>query len=248
MNILKLTKTVSKVKNNSLIFFLILSNILLTFLYFNKIFQYNEEIIKNEHQRNEYFLAIQERDSIINDIIIYIDLYDEINGYFDKYKKTNIKNYIQINYAKKSKQNENNNNNNYIPSVFPVKPYDLRNKKIGKFGMRLHPILHVLRMHDGIDISGIVNSGVIATANGIVKCVKKDTYGYGNYIIIDHGNGYETRYAHLNKINVIKNQYVSKGELIGLVGNTGLSTAPHLHYEVRYNGKPLNPIKFFKKN
>ena len=111
------------------------------------------------------------------------------------------------------------------------------------FGMRIHPILNVKRMHDGIDIITDRGTPVYATGNGIAESVGYQG-GLGLTIEIDHGFGYETLYGHLDKIDVRVGQIVKKGEEIGAVGSTGTSTAPHLHYEVHFKGKPINPIHY----
>ena len=130
------------------------------------------------------------------------------------------------------------------PSILPVKPYHLKNCFISPMGYRTHPILNKLIFHKGIDIPGEKNSGVYATANGIIDTIIISNIGYGKCIIINHQNGYKTLYAHLNKINVISGQTIKMGELIGLVGNTGLSTSDHLHYEVHYNDSIVNPLNY----
>ncbi len=131
-----------------------------------------------------------------------------------------------------------------VPAVLP-----LARKTIirfsSPFGWRIHPILHVLRFHEGIDISAHIGTPVYATGDGIVVRADNSARGYGNHIRIAHGFGYLTLYGHLSKILVKPGQRVHRGDLIGLVGNTGLSTAPHLHYEIRLNGKPVNPVNFY---
>lgn len=115
------------------------------------------------------------------------------------------------------------------------------------FGMRPHPILKVVRMHDGIDIITDTGSPVYASGNGIVDFVGRKG-GYGIAVEIDHGFGYKTVYAHLKNSTVKKGQSVTRGGLIAHSGNSGLSTGPHLHYEVHHNGVKLNPEDFFFDN
>ncbi len=113
-----------------------------------------------------------------------------------------------------------------------------------RFGMRYHPILKIKRMHKGIDIRAYYNTPVYAPGGGIVEFAGRKG-GFGKTIIINHGFGYKTLYAHLNKYKIKKGQKVIRGDLIGLTGSSGtLSTGPHLHYEVRHNGILLNPRNF----
>ncbi len=133
-----------------------------------------------------------------------------------------------------------------IPSIKPVRKDKLKRgiTLLSGFGMRMHPIHKIRKMHTGLDFTCQVGTPVRATGKGVIKRVENRRTGYGKNIIIDHGYGYETRYAHLHKINVRTGQTVEKGEAIGEVGNTGTSTAPHLHYEVIFNDKPVDPINF----
>ena len=113
------------------------------------------------------------------------------------------------------------------------------------FGMRTDPIYKIPKMHHGMDFTAPAKTEVYATGDGKVELVKFSTGGYGNQIIINHGYGYKTRYAHLSKFNVKKGAKVKRGEVIGYVGNTGKSVGPHLHYEVIKNGKAINPVYFY---
>ncbi|PLX12364.1 MAG: peptidase M23 [Marinilabiliales bacterium] len=131
-----------------------------------------------------------------------------------------------------------------IPSIQPVENRNLKKLSSG-FGMRMHPILHIRKFHSGIDYSIPTSSKVFATGNGTVIKVKKKRRGLGNHIVIDHGHGYKTIYAHLHSFNVKKGDKVKRGQVIAHSGNTGFSTAPHLHYEVRKDDKPVNPLNFF---
>ena len=111
------------------------------------------------------------------------------------------------------------------------------------FGMRMHPILHVRKMHTGIDIHAPSGATIVAAGNGTVIFAGRNG-GYGNFTMIDHGNGLVTCYAHQSRILVKRGQHVSAGTAIGKVGSTGLSTGPHLHFEVRVNGTPKNPVPY----
>ena len=131
-----------------------------------------------------------------------------------------------------------------IPAIQPIYNKDLRRVASG-YGMRIDPFLKVRRMHYGLDFSVKKGTPIYATADGEVVIIKSSFGGLGKHIYLDHGNGYRTVYAHLNKFNVKKGQKVKRGELIAYSGNTGRSTSPHLHYEVHKNGEKVNPINFF---
>lgn len=131
-----------------------------------------------------------------------------------------------------------------IPSIQPIAVKDLT--RFGSpFGYRFHPILHIYRMHAGVDLTAPTGTPIYATGNGTVFCAGQQN-GYGNVVKIDHGFGYTTVYGHMSKINVHEGQKVNRGDVIGLVGSTGLSTSPHCHYEVRINNKPVDPTNFYK--
>lgn len=131
-----------------------------------------------------------------------------------------------------------------LPAIQPVNNKDL--KRIASyFGMRIDPIYKVNKFHKGIDFSAPKGTPIFATGDGIVIKTRKSKRGYGNTTEIDHGYGYHTFYAHQSEILVKKGQKVSRGQIIGKVGNTGKSTAPHLHYEVKKNGRVVNPIYYF---
>ncbi len=130
------------------------------------------------------------------------------------------------------------------PSIWPIPKKDLKYIS-SPFGYRMHPILHVIKMHTGIDLCANIGTPVYATADGIVLTASYTAGGYGKHIVISHGpGGYITFYAHLSKILVAQGQKVHRGQLIGKTGNTGRSTGPHLHYEIRLNNKPINPKDF----
>ena len=112
------------------------------------------------------------------------------------------------------------------------------------FGYRIHPIHKIRKMHAGIDFGADTGTPIMATGDGHIEKIIKKRTGYGKHIIINHGYGYKTLYAHMSAIDVRTGQKVKKGEQIGKVGNTGTSTAPHLHYEVIYKGKKINPIHY----
>ncbi len=130
-----------------------------------------------------------------------------------------------------------------VPAVWPIDRTKW-NGNISFFGMRSHPILGYARMHNGFDLSAPRGTEVYATANGTVE-ESQSRGGYGRQILIDHDFGYKTRYAHLSESFVKPGQEVVRGEIIGLVGSTGLSQSPHLHYEVIYRGVHRNPLNYF---
>lgn len=131
-----------------------------------------------------------------------------------------------------------------IPAIQPVSNKDL--KRIGShFGYRTDPFYKVMKFHEGIDFTATVGTDIYSTGDGVVVKVERSTTGYGNCIEIEHGFGYTTLYAHMSKMDVKRGDRVKRGQVIGHVGNTGKSTAPHLHYEVHKNRKPIDPINFF---
>ncbi|MFW5773748.1 MAG: peptidoglycan DD-metalloendopeptidase family protein [Tangfeifania sp.] len=137
-----------------------------------------------------------------------------------------------------------------IPAIMPVANDDLKRTASG-WGYRIHPIYKVRKMHYGMDFSAPVGTPVYSTGDGKVTEVsgsKRSRSGFGLSVTINHGYGYETIYAHLNGFNVRVGQEVKRGDVIGYVGNTGGSTAPHLHYEVHHNGSAVNPQYYFFKD
>ena len=132
----------------------------------------------------------------------------------------------------------------HIPAIFPLKETEI--KYISSyFGYRPDPIYKVSKFHSGIDFSAALGTEAFASGDGIVSEVDKNEWGYGNMVTIDHGFGYKTRYAHLQKATVRKGQKVKRGQCIGLIGNTGKTTGVHLHYEVLKNDVQIDPINFF---
>ncbi|MFT4661812.1 MAG: murein DD-endopeptidase MepM/ murein hydrolase activator NlpD [Patiriisocius sp.] len=131
-----------------------------------------------------------------------------------------------------------------IPAIQPVANKDLKRMASG-FGYRIDPHYKVSKHHDGMDFTASTGTEIYATGDGKVTRADNNSSGYGNHIRIDHGYGYVTLYAHLSKINVRAGQKVKRGDIIGLVGNTGKSMGSHLHYEVRKESVPINPINFY---
>lgn len=128
----------------------------------------------------------------------------------------------------------------HMPALHPV----LDGRVTSGFGRRLHPILKVRRNHPGVDFAAKEGTPIYASADGVVTLARHNG-GYGNCVYIDHQLGYETRYGHMQKILVRHGQRVKRGDKIGLVGKTGLATAPHLHFEVHFRGKEVNPKHYF---
>ncbi len=131
-----------------------------------------------------------------------------------------------------------------IPAIQPVSNKDLRRTASG-WGWRIDPIYKTRRFHEGIDFSAPTGTDIYATGDGVVVNVTTSNIGYGKYVEIDHGFGYSTLYAHMDGFNVRPGQRVNRGDVIGWVGNTGKSTAPHLHYEVRIRGRAVDPAHYF---
>jgi len=131
-----------------------------------------------------------------------------------------------------------------IPAIQPISNKDLKRTASG-YGVRIHPIYKIPKFHNGMDFTAPTGTDVYATGDGVVSVTKSLIGSYGNHIIIDHGFGYETIYAHLEGFKVKQGQKVKRGDVIGFVGNTGLSTAPHLHYEVLVNAHNVNPALYY---
>ena len=134
-----------------------------------------------------------------------------------------------------------------IPAIQPVKKQDLTRMASG-YGWRSDPFTKARKKHYGMDFTAPRGTPIYASGNGKVIRADQGSLGYGKHIRIDHGFGYISLYAHMSKYNVRKGQKVKRGDLIGFVGNTGRSQAPHLHYEVHKNGKKINPINFYYGN
>lgn len=132
----------------------------------------------------------------------------------------------------------------HTPSIMPISKRHLKRMASG-YGYRMHPILGISKFHEGMDFAAPTGTPIYATADGTVVSVRSTADGYGMCIDIDHGYNMVTRYAHLSKFHVRQGQKVTRGETIGEVGNTGRSTGPHLHYEVRVKGGPQNPAYYY---
>jgi murein DD-endopeptidase MepM/ murein hydrolase activator NlpD len=133
-----------------------------------------------------------------------------------------------------------------IPSIKPVEEDKLKRNmhSMSGFGYRIHPVHKLKKFHKGIDFTAPRGTAIQATGNGKVVRIQKKALGYGKNVLIDHGFGYTSLYAHMNEIIVNVGDVVTKGQKIGTIGSTGTSTAPHLHYEVRINGHQVDPIDY----
>lgn len=145
--------------------------------------------------------------------------------------------YLQI--VKKTEYNKG-----FFAALPALKPMEGYYSKTG-FGLRMHPVLGIFKTHEGLDIINDVGTPVCASGDGTVEIAGQSGGGYGIMIVLTHGYGYQTLYAHLSKVLVREGQHVKRGDIIGRSGRTGLVTGPHLHYEVRHNGVSENPINFF---
>ncbi|MGH2665659.1 M23 family metallopeptidase [Flavobacterium sp.] len=134
-----------------------------------------------------------------------------------------------------------------IPAIQPVKNEQLRRMASG-YGYRSDPFTKARKMHKGMDFTAPTGTPVFATGDGVIERADNTASGFGNHIVIRHGYGYETLYAHLSRYNKRVGQRVNRGDIIGFVGSTGRSEAPHCHYEVHKNGNAINPINFYYGN
>jgi murein DD-endopeptidase MepM/ murein hydrolase activator NlpD len=131
-----------------------------------------------------------------------------------------------------------------IPAIMPISNKDLTRTASG-FGLRIHPIYKIIKFHAGMDFTAPSGTEIYVTGDGTVASVISSKRGLGNHIIINHGFGYTSVYAHLDRFNVHPGQKVRRGDVIGFVGSTGLSLAPHLHYEIKLNGTNVDPVNYY---
>lgn len=197
-----------------------------------------------------YFLQLlDQKDSVINSIY-FADTFDLPTPLSVSEKIDNIGEilkYDNIKFQNVIKElTANNDKLRHYPAIQPISKKDLLYISSG-YSMRIHPIYNIRKFHFGMDFVTEVGSPVYATADGIIT-IAKDYLGYGNFVKIDHGYDYQTAYGHLDNIGVKKGQRVVRGQIIGTVGNTGISTGPHLHYEVLFQNKPVNPINFYSQD
>ena len=180
-------------------------------------------------------------DNLINKMLNNKDDFNLANALNDIDEMTRKFEFEKVQY--KNIENKFEENQQLFKHIPAIKPAD-GTFEYNSFGMRLHPILKVYKPHYGIDIVVDRGTPVYAPGDGKVEFVGRRG-GYGLVVEIDHGFGYETVFAHLSKTLVKKGQIVSRGDLIAKSGNSGLSSGPHLHYEVHHNGERLNPVDFF---
>jgi murein DD-endopeptidase MepM/ murein hydrolase activator NlpD len=131
-----------------------------------------------------------------------------------------------------------------IPAILPISNKDLTRTASG-FGLRIHPIYKIIKFHYGMDFTAPAGTDIYATGNAVVEAVRSSKRGLGNHIILNHGFGYTSIYAHLSNFNVRVRQKVQRGDVIGFVGNTGTSVANHLHYEIKLNGTNVDPVNYY---
>jgi hypothetical protein len=131
-----------------------------------------------------------------------------------------------------------------IPAIMPISNKDLTRTASG-FGLRIHPIYKIIKFHAGMDFTAPTGTDIYATGDGTIAAVISSKRGLGNHVIIDHGFGYSSVYAHMESFNVRRGQKVKRGDVIGFVGSTGTSVAPHLHYEIKLNGVNVDPVNYY---
>ena len=184
-------------------------------------------------QREMLILLQQENEIIASSSADNIhSLMEDVRGI--SYSYTQLKNYLL----------ENEKLAASVPAIQPILNKDLTRLASG-FGDRMHPFYKIVKFHTGIDFTAPSGTEVFATADGIIERLDRTGRGNGNTIVINHENGYKTYYSHLSRFSVRQGRKVKRGSVIGLVGNTGLSVGPHLHYEVHLNDTPVNPVNYF---
>ena len=224
-----------------------------------KISHVNEVLNKIEQRDDNLYRPIFELDPIPNQFreagVGGVNRYDELEKYsrsetiisvakkLDKVKK---KLYVQSKSFDAIKKEAKNKESMiaHIPAIQPIAIKDF-GRISDYFGRRRDPFTGKIRMHRGMDFTGPVGTDIYATGDGVVIKAEYSAYGYGKEVVIDHGYGYETIYAHLNEILVERGDKVSRGEVIGSLGNTGRSTGPHLHYEVRKGNRAVDPFNYY---
>lgn len=185
----------------------------------------------------ERYMDIKEKDFSHQNMVV--ELHEKVDRLRRKlYIESKSQDEVVILAEKKEKQSAS------IPAIQPISNKQLVALASG-FGWRTHPIYKVKKLHSGIDFAASIGTPIYATADGRIAEASVKFSGYGKMILIDHGFGYQTRYAHMHGFAVRQGQQVKRGDLIGYVGNSGLSTAPHLHYEVLLKGSQVDPVHYF---
>ncbi|WP_282629850.1 M23 family metallopeptidase [Empedobacter sedimenti] len=175
---------------------------------------------------------------------------DSVNSEIDNYTAEDVEKLLDKIEAESKSLNEvirsagvKDANLSSMPVLKPVADKYVSRLASG-YGSRFHPILKVNKMHKGLDFAASTGTPIYATGDGSVK-VSEFNSGYGNMVVLKHGNGYESLYAHMSRAKVRSGQKVKRGDVIGYVGTTGLSTGAHLHYEIHKNGEPVDPVMYF---
>jgi len=181
-----------------------------------------------EYKLQDNILDVQTADDLNNQLVLLDKLDREVKLELESYNDL-----IATYYAKEDSIR-------HMPAMHPV----LEGRITSEYGMRLHPIFKRYRKHPGVDFSAKMGTPIYAAADGVVNLARHNG-GYGNCVFIDHQYGFETRYGHMQKILVRSGQRVKRGEKIGLVGKSGIATAPHLHFEVHYKDQEVNPRHYF---
>ncbi|MDD4608868.1 MAG: M23 family metallopeptidase [Bacteroidaceae bacterium] len=217
------------------------------------------QLLKNIQQRDDnlyrvVFMADPIPDAVRNSTYLGTNRYEELINMPDSRLVTNVARKMDIIerelYVQSYSFDElvnlcktHNQRLECIPAIQPISNKDLKRTASG-YGYRRDPIYKTVKFHKGMDFAAKSGTDVFATGNGVVTFARWKT-GYGNTVIIDHGFGYKTLYAHMKKILVRAGQKVVRGHVVGLVGTTGKSTGPHLHYEVRVKDRPVNPVNYY---
>ena len=175
---------------------------------------------------------------------------DSVNSEIDNYTAEDVEKLLDKIEAESKSLNEvirsagvKDANLSSMPVLKPVADKYV-NRLASGYGTRFHPILKVNKMHKGLDFAASTGTPIYATGDGSVK-VSEFNSGYGNMVVLKHGNGYESLYAHMSRSKVRNGQKVKRGDVIGYVGSTGLSTGAHLHYEIHKNGEAVDPVMYF---
>ena len=227
-------------------------------LFVKKLQQYDERIVELENRDNTIYRQFFEASPIPDEVrkagFGGVNRYKALEGYgnskiiidltkkMDQLSKRIVVHSKSLDEIVKMAENKEDMLAS-IPAIQPVKREELTRMASG-YGMRMHPILKIMKMHEGMDFTAPRGTPIYASGNGVVTRADRSS-SFGNVVYIEHGYGYKTIYAHMQKIATRKGKKVKRGDLIGYVGSTGRSVGPHLHYEVHKNGHPVNPIYYY---